>query len=248
MMIVYWIAFGLSALILLLIFLRRLRLTANDIKFQSHLAEQEESQSEEMDPLEISTNRENPDSKPSGSVRNNFLKADEHFSRKEWPEAEGLLLTVIALDPNHLDAHHKLGMLYMSLGDFSNAELFFNKLINLKKDPVYYSNLGAALYQQQRLVEAAEAYENAITLDDKRGNRLQSLAQVYHELDNHDKALHYFERAERRKPRDMELKLILADYYERLQRLEEAAAMLKKVLEADPYNDEVKERLGRLNG
>jgi tetratricopeptide (TPR) repeat protein len=241
MTITYWIAFGLSALILALIFLRRLRLTAHDLKFQKHLAEEEELL-EGPEP-ELPSDEEVVEAKALGSARQTFLKADTHFGRKEWPEAEGLFMAVIELEPGHLDSHHKLGMLYMNLGDFPNAELYFNKLINLKKDPVYFSNLGAALYQQQRLVEAAEAYENAITMDSKRGNRLQSLAQVYHELDDHDKALKYFELAERRKPKDMTLKLILADYYENLERAEEAAEMLKRVMEVDPYNEELKARL-----
>jgi tetratricopeptide (TPR) repeat protein len=153
---------------------------------------------------------------------------------------------VVAAAPDHLDAHHKLGMLYMKKGDFSQAELYFSKLVNLKKDPVYFSNLGAALYQQQRLIEAAEAYENAIALDDKRAERLQSLAQVYFELGEDEKALHYFERAARRKPKDIELKLTLADYYEKLGRKEETAAKLEEVLQADPYNEEVKARLKNL--
>jgi anaphase-promoting complex subunit 3 len=239
MTIVYWIAFGLSALALVLIFLRRLRLTSQDVKFQKHL-EAEEAMKEEPLP-EPEEELEMP--QPEGSARQTFLKADTHLGRKEYEQAEVLFLSVVEMDPTHMEAHQKLGMMYMKLGDFPNAELFFNKLINMKKDPVFYSNLGAALYQQQRLVEAAEAYENSIALDDKRANRMQSLAQVYHELDNHDKALHYFERASQRKPKNQELKLILADYYEKLERLEEAAEQLKKVLEMDPYNEEVKKRL-----
>ena len=243
MTIIYWITFGLSAFLIGLIFIRRLRLTSQDVKFQKHMAAEDEL----LEEPELETPSEAPiETQSVGSARQTFLKADTHFGRKEWEEAEGLFMAVIELDPSHLDAHHKLGMLYMRLGDFPNAELFFNKLINLKKDPIYFSNLGAALYQQQRLVEAAEAYDNAIAMDDKRGNRLQSLAQVYHELDDHDKALKYFELAERRKPKDLTLKLILADYYENLARAEEAAEMLKRVLDSDPYNEEVKKRLERL--
>lgn len=243
MNLIYWIAFGLSGIALILIFLRRLRLTTQDLKFQKHLAE-EEALNEE--PMTEAPQEDVVTPQPEGSARQTFLKADTHYGRKEWDDAEVLLLAVVEMDPSHVEAHHKLGMLYMNLGDFPNAELFFNKLINMKKDPIYFSNLGAALYQQQRLVEAAEAYENAIALDDKRANRLQSLAQVYHELDNHDKALHYFERASNRKPKDKDLKLILADYYEKLERLEEAAEQLKKVLEMDPYNEEVTKRLKEL--
>lgn len=183
---------------------------------------------------------------PAKNVRKTFLKADTHFSRNEFDEAEPLFLAVIAADDSHLDAHHKLGMLYLKKGDFPNAELYFSKLVNMKKDPVYFSNLGAALYQQQRLVEAAEAYENAIALDNRRAARLESLAQVYYELGDDEKALKYFELAARKKPKDLGLKMLIAEYYERLERYEEAAEMLEKILQKDPYNKEAKAMLKKL--
>jgi predicted component of type VI protein secretion system len=44
----------------------------------------------------------------------------------------------------------------------------------------------------------------------------------------------------------MELKAVLADYYEKLGRNEEAASKLEEILEDDPYNDELKKRLRAL--
>lgn len=240
-----WILLIASAIGLILIFLRRLRMTRKDLMFQETLVEEmaEEAAEEEVAMTEEVEETSEAKAELLGTVRKTFLKADTHLSRNEFDEALPLLLAVIAAEPDHLDAHHKLGLSYLKQGDFPQAELYFSKLVNLKQDPVYFSNLGAALYQQQRLVEAAEAYENAIALDDKRGERLQSLGQVYYELGEDDKALHYFERASRRKPKDMDLKLILADYYERLVRLDEAIETLEGILELDPYNDEVKKRL-----
>lgn len=92
-------------------------------------------------------------------------------------------------------------------------------------------------------MEAAEAYENAISLDDRRAERLQSLAQVYFELGEDEKALHHFERAARRKPKDLALKWLLADYYDRLGLKEEAHNKLLEIQELDPYNEEVIRRL-----
>ncbi len=232
-----------------IIFLRRLRLTRKDLIFQNGL--QREALEESMDTLDASEpSGSGQEALPEldGSVRKSYSRAELLMSRgsaapEELAEAEGLLLAVIANETGHIDAHHKLGLLYLRLGNFRGAELYFSKLVNFKQDPVYFSNLGLALYQQQRLVEAAEAYENAIALDDRRAERLQSLAQVYFELGQDDKALHYFEHASRRKPKDMELKLILADYYERLGRKEEARLKLEEILELDPYNEEIKARL-----
>ena len=231
-----------------MLFVRRLKMTRKDLMFQETLVEEmaEEALEEEVAESLSAPLQQELLEEPTellGTVRKTFLKADTHLSRNEFDEALPLLLAVIAAEPDHLEAHHKLGLSYLKQGDFPQAELYFSKLVNLKQDPVYFSNLGAALYQQQRLVEAAEAYENAIALDDKRGERLQSLGQVYYELGEDDKALHYFERASRRKPKDLDLKLILADYYERLVRLEESIDTLEGILEIDPYNEEVKKRL-----
>lgn len=245
---IYWFLLIATLALLTLIVLRRLRLTYQDLRFQKNLQEEEavEAALNGEPPTPEEALAEESPSVPKEGVRKSFLKADAHFARNEWKEAEALFLTVLELDEAHLDAHHKLGLLYMKQDDFPQAELFFSKLVNLKKDPVYFSNLGAALYQQQRLVEAAEAYEQALALDDRRAARLQSLAQVYFELGEDEKALHYFERAARRKPKDIGLKFILADYYERLERYESALEQLKKLAELDPYNEEVNQRIQEL--
>lgn len=240
-----WILLILSGLALGLMFLRRFRLTRQDLHFQESLQKEEESETA-TEELEDFPEEETPEL--DGSVRKTYGRAEVLVSRsasseEELGEAEQLLLAVLANEPDHIDAHHKLGLLYLRTGNFQGAELYFSKLVNLKQDPVFFSNLGAALYQQQRLVEAAEAYENAIALDDRRAERLQSLAQVYFELGEDLKALDYFERASRRKPKDAELKLILADYYERLGRKEEALAKITEALEFDPYNQDLKDRL-----
>lgn len=219
---------------------RKMRILTRDMVFQKDLEEEQKFQEED---IEARAEEPAEEDEVKGGARKHFMKGDLHFGRGEYEEAEKHFLNAIAADETHLDSHHRLGLLNMKRGDFGNAELSFSKLINLKKDPVYFSNLGAALYRQGRLIEAAEAYENAIALDDKRAERLQSLAQVYHELGDSEKALKYFELASRRKPKNNELKMILADYYEQLGRLEEVIEIFNKILESDPYNKEVKSRL-----
>jgi tetratricopeptide (TPR) repeat protein len=222
------------------------------MEFQKHLA-QEEDDSSEMESDEVLANEDMGEEEvveekkmSSSSIRHTFSQGEMAMSRKDLDEAVSCFLAVIESDETHLDAHLKLGLICMKQEDFAKAELYFAKLVNLKKDPVYFSNLGASLYQQQRLLEAAEAYENAIALDDKRANRLQSLAQVYHELGDKEKALKYFELASKRKPKDNDLKIVLAEYYRQMERFEEAVMSLDKVLESDPYNDEVKSLIREL--
>ncbi len=237
----YWILLIVSLLLISLIAIRRMRVTYLDSHFQKSLAEEEAIEQALDEAFEEA--EEKPVVASDESPRQLFTKADVHFSRNELDEAEAALLTLLELEANHLEAHHKLGLLYMKKNAYPQAELYFSRLINLKKDPIFYSNLGAALYHQQRLVEAAEAYENALAMDDKRAERFESLAQVYHELGELDKALGHFEQASLKKPRDINLKFVLADYYESQKRFEECAAQLQRVLELQPYNEDAHTRL-----
>ncbi len=255
-----WTLLVLSGLGLLVIFLRRAWHTKKDLVFQENLMEEEQAAEAEATMEEEGDEESGGGSgklsfaeegqtrlRRGGSIRKTFLKADMLLKRGEFDEAEQLYKGILDADPNNLDALGKLGLLYMKKGDFSQAELQFSMLLNLKKDPTYFSNLGAALYQQKRLLEAAESYENAVALDDKRAARLESLAQIYYELGNDEKALFYFEKASARKPKDSGLKLIVADYYERQQRMPEARDVLERALEADPYNKEIKAKLKSLS-
>jgi len=190
------------------------------MQFQESLVEEEREEVEAeavMDEMEALAKEVHEAGKelPTVGTRKLFNQAEAHMKAGKMEDAEVVFLQIVEIDESHLDAHHKLGLLYMKREDFPQAELYFSKLVNLKKDPTYLSNLGTALYSQQRLVEAAEAYERAIALDDKRGNRLKSLGQIYHELGEDEKALHYFQRAASRKPKDEELIAILEEYMQR---------------------------------
>ena len=245
MSIFYWVLWLTSGFLLGLVILRRLRVTLHDLHFQRHLAKEESiaaetiSEEDAADPFHDLAGR-------ATSARSLFRKAQGLLKQNDLEGAEYLLTRTLEADESHLDAHHELGLLYMKLHDYPKAELYFSKLVNLKKDPVYYSNLGAALYKQQRLVEAAEAYENAIALDARRAARLQSLGQVYHELGNDERALDCFERASRLKPRNAKLRLTLVDYYERLERKDDALSTLRKLHEMDPYNEDIKLRIRKV--
>lgn len=230
-----------SGTLLLLLFLRRLSKTRKDIALQKELAEQEAAQMELEAPLET------PEEVPAENNLRRLQNEGAHYMRsRRYDDAERVYLMVLELKPGHEDAHLNLGGIYMKLERYPEAEFHFSELLNQRHDPVYFSNLGAALYQQQRLREAAAAYENAIALDDRRAARLRSLGQVYHELGEHDRALHYFERAAKRTPKDHDLKALLVDYYERMERYPEAISALKGLLEEDPKNKDIKARMNDL--
>lgn len=180
------------------------------------------------------------------SPEEGFASALTLMKQGEMEEAEALFLELLRVMPDHVEARQSLGGLYMKLERYPDAEWHFSKLITLKKDPLFYSNLGSALYLQKRLTEAAVAYENAISLDSGRAARLESLAQIYHELGQRDLALKYFELASRKKPKDLSLRFLLADYYEQMGQLASALEQMEHILKEDPSFPDAKERVKAL--
>ena len=122
-------------------------------------------------------------------------------------------------------------------------EFFFQKLIDLKENPVYFSNLALTLYQQGRLEEAAKLYEKAIEAEGNKPARFVSVAHVYHELGEMEKALSAFEVACRLDPRNLDYWWTILEYYEKFSKKEDMMRVLKKILELDPYNDVAKGKL-----
>ena len=172
-----------------------------------------------------------------------FKQADLHFTKGDYGLAEKFLVQVLSFDNDHLDANLKLGLLYLHQENLPRAEFFFQKLIDLKESPVYYSNLALTLYQQGRLEEAAKLYEKAIESEGNKPARFVSLAHVYHELGEMEKAMAAFESACRLDPRNLDYWWTVLEYYEKFSKKEDMARVLKKILELDPYNDVAKGKL-----
>jgi len=228
------------------IFVRRLLLVLAEKKMQKKLEKEEsKKKKDELKKDEGGSIEQQPERKISktGDIRKLFKKGETCFSRKEFDEAEQYFVQILAIEETHLDANLHLGLTYLKQENHSKAEFFFHKLVNLKKDPVYYSNLGLALYNQGRLLEAAEAYENSLSMDDSRAARFASLAHVYRELSNDEKALANFEKAGRKSPRNKDYLWALIEYYKKLGRDEDVQSTARRLLELDPYNDEAKKLL-----
>lgn len=172
-----------------------------------------------------------------------FKQADIHFTKGDYGLAEKFLVQVLSFDNDHLDANLKLGLLYLHQENLPRAEFFFQKLIDLKENPVYYSNLALTLYQQGRLEESAKLYEKAIESDANKPARFVSVAHVYHELGEMEKALSAFESACRLDPRNLDYWWTVLEYYEKFSKREDMVRVLKKILELDPYNDVAKGKL-----
>ena len=90
--------------------------------------------------------------------------AEAYYDAERWEDARRVLLRVLKLAPEDQDAMYKLGGVYLHLGDFTKAEESLLKVLELDPDDaVAYSNLGLIYLKSDRLDDAAEAFNQALS-------------------------------------------------------------------------------------
>ena len=112
--------------------------------------------------------------------------ANAYLRSGQLKEAETIFRQVLAVNRNHFDALHGLGLVAMNLGMFSNAaELIRSALQQNPFDYTAHNNLGIALMQQGNLDEAVQSFNKSLSIKQDYANALYNLARAHQELGNH---------------------------------------------------------------
>jgi tetratricopeptide (TPR) repeat protein len=177
-------------------------------------------------------------------INETFDKADLFYAQNNFVEAEKIFIEVLTLNPEHLDANNKLGLIYIKTEKFAKAEAIFKNLITIEpRNAVYYSNLALCFYNQGFLIESKEAYERALELDPKKPNRLLSLGKVCEDLKYWKPAINAYSKALSLEPKNFELYFIIIDLLIRVKAFQEAEAFINTYLDYNPYDEKAKEKL-----
>lgn len=183
----------------------------------------------------------------ASSIEKVMGEATEALENNQDADAERLLVQVISMHDRHPEANQKLGMLYLKNGLASKAEPFLRVLVEEEKhNASHLSNLGYALFMQNRLEEAKETYEEALSLDSSRSGRFASLAQVHMALKEFDVACGLLKKAILMEENRVDFMLLLAECQYHLGNLKDAMSTADSVLSLDSHNEEAKEILRKI--
>jgi tetratricopeptide (TPR) repeat protein len=87
---------------------------------------------------------------------------------------------VLALDPEHADAHVNLGRLLHEAGEIAEAESHYRATLALRDgDATAAFNLAVAIEDQGRTDEALEQYERAVAIDSRNPDAHYNAARLY---------------------------------------------------------------------
>jgi tetratricopeptide (TPR) repeat protein len=168
-----------------------------------------------------------------------FAAGLAHHQAGRLAQAETLYRETLALQPDHADALHLLGVLASQIGRHDVAVDLIDRAIAIDRtSPRYHSNRGLALAGLQRFAEAMASYDRALALrpDDaetfyNRGNALLALGRP-------NEALGSYERALRARPDYAEALCNRGAALAALGRNEEAIASYDRVLAKQPTHVE----------
>lgn len=111
-------------------------------------------------------------------------------------EAEELYRQILAVDPNHADSLHLLGMIAFQSDDCETAATLIRRAIAINpRAASYHSNLGNVLRQQGHARDAAASYLQALRIRPDLAEVHVNLGNIFLAAKNPDAAVTWYERA-----------------------------------------------------
>lgn len=174
-------------------------------------------------------------------------RAQVNKSRGYYDTARNLIVEWLAIDKNNRELNLELAEVYELEKKYKNAEYIYNDILEIHPDNVEVrKKLWNILAFQWELQKSAASYEVAHSKKKDDIEIVDILAGTYFELKNFKKCLVYAKLFLKDKPRDVE-KLGMKWYcLEKHSDYQWAISCYHKILETQPYNSEIKERIEKL--
>lgn len=154
--------------------------------------------------------------------------AHQSIRERKYLRAEKALLTILRVDERNATAYNRLGILYAKQKAFQDAIECFEIAQSLEPSPSSLHNVGLIYYETGQYEKASFAFEQALQMEGDIASRHIAFAKVQEKLGNTKAMISSLERAVELEPNPQSLS-ILADAYERDDKIELATAIREKV-------------------
>ena len=171
--------------------------------------------------------------------------AIQHHENGRLQAAEQIYRQILAVQPNHADAIHFLGVIAAQVGNREAAVEFLRRAIGLNGNvAAYHNNLGNVLNDQGKLDEAVECYRRALVLKPDHAEAHNNLGAVLKGQGKLDEAVQYCRRAGKLKPDYAEAHNNLGVALKEQGKFDEAVAACRQAVKLKPDYAEAHSNLG----
>ena len=175
------------------------------------------------------------EARPAADPAQMFAAALQSHRQRRMAEAEGLYRQVLAVDPNHVDALHMLGVLAYQAGRPEAAVDLIGRAIALYgENASFHNNIGEALRYLGRLDEAIAHFTKSTELDPSAAEGHMNLGNALKQQGHLGQAIERYRRALELKPDYAEAHLNLGVAVMEQGKEGEAADHYRHALEVNP--------------
>jgi len=168
-----------------------------------------------------------------------------HHQGGRLQAAEQIYRQILAVEPDHADAIHLLGLIAHQVGKLDDALACYCRALELKPDYAEaHNNLGVAFKEQGKLEEALACWRLALELKPEYVEAHYNLGNVLREQGKLDDAVACYRRAVELKPDFAGVHINLGNALKEQGYLDEAVACCRRAVELKPDYAEAHNNLG----
>jgi tetratricopeptide (TPR) repeat protein len=165
-------------------------------------------------------------------------------------DAVNHLVLVEVLDPEEIQSHYLLALIYSTQKKFDKAAVEYEKILksltktNPENTDIYFY-LGQLYYSQRQYDKAIAQFEKILTIEPKNVEMMYFLGAIYVEAGKNERGVEIFKNALAIDPEhDGLLNSLAYVYAEQGQSLDEASDLVNRALKIDPQNPAYLDTLG----
>ena len=129
-------------------------------------------------------------------IKKNIENAQQFLKKKDFVNAESLLLKNLEITKNNFETFFLLGSIYGIKKNFNKAVLYLEKAIDLKPDHIIsILNLGIILKKINQTEKSIHCFEKVINLDEKNIESYCGIADIYEEKGKLKEAEVFYQKA-----------------------------------------------------
>ena len=186
-------------------------------------------------------------SEQNEKVREITKRAQINVSRWYYESARSLIIEWLAIKKDDRELNILLADIYEREKKYKNAEYIYKDMLEAHEDDEYLLqrlwNIYALLWKNKK---SFETYQKALTKDRSNTEILDIISHLGLEIGDYKKSHKYACLYLKQKPRNAEKLGIKWFCLEKMWRYDEAVKSYKQVLQVQPYNTEIQDRIKEL--
>lgn len=164
-----------------------------------------------------------------------LFKGKIFMKRGELHEATLAFRSITKIDPFNQSALEDLAEVSFKLGDYEKSLEYYNKLLEQSNMEKWVERKAGLLSILGRYDESALIHTSLVREDNARVRSLEELGRIHYILNNHEKAIEFFDKVLCREPMNSKVILNKSMAYFSSSRYEKAIFCLEQILSDDPF-------------